>query len=232
MTIGPFWTGDSPAAPIELDLYSEDDLSVYTSATITLHAPDWAAVGSPIVVPFEGEPAIAFTLPAASLGQPGIHTLVPRLTSPTGSVTLPASEFVVQEDTGWHTLDSARQAWSSAPDDDPQLYRLLETARVQCAAYAPKLTGQVSTSTAMTVAPDPENAGYYVLVEPGSTSTAPRPPVNYKQAQLLQARGIWQSTMANVRDQSGPDQFPVTVFPMDWTVKALLRPKRGLGGVA
>jgi hypothetical protein len=53
-------------------------------------------------------------------------------------------------------------------------------------------------------------------------------PVHYRQAQLMQARAIWQSTKANTQDQLGTDGFVVTVFPMDRTVKNILRPHRGV----
>lgn len=50
-------------------------------------------------------------------------------------------------------------------------------------------------------------------------------PVNYRQAQVLQARALYRSGMAGTNDQIGIDGQAVTVFPMDWTVKLLLRPR-------
>ncbi len=52
-------------------------------------------------------------------------------------------------------------------------------------------------------------------------------PDNYLHAQCLQARALYRSTMAGSGDQIGIDGQAVQVFPMDWTVKNLLRPKRG-----
>lgn len=52
-------------------------------------------------------------------------------------------------------------------------------------------------------------------------------PANYKHAQVLQARALYRAGMAGVDNRIGMDGQAVTVFPMDWTVKALLRPKRG-----
>jgi hypothetical protein len=51
-------------------------------------------------------------------------------------------------------------------------------------------------------------------------------PANYVQAQLMQARGIYTSFISNQNDNID-GQFPVRVFPMDWNIKALLRPKSG-----
>ena len=49
-------------------------------------------------------------------------------------------------------------------------------------------------------------------------------PQRFKLAQLMQARALHRSTVAGSNNQFGAE-FPVTVFPMDWTVKTLLRPK-------
>jgi hypothetical protein len=51
-------------------------------------------------------------------------------------------------------------------------------------------------------------------------------PANFKLAQILQARAIHRSTATGSGDQMGGEGFTVTVYPMDWTVRNLLRPKR------
>lgn len=56
---------------------------------------------------------------------------------------------------------------------------------------------------------------------------APPLPARYLTAQAMQARALWRSERAGGGDQFGGGEFAVTVFPMDWTVKALLRPKKG-----
>jgi len=72
---------------------------------------------------------------------------------------------------------------------------LLAAARTQCEAFAPAL-------------------------EEGEDV-----PENYRLAQALQARALYRSGIAGSGDQIGPDGLTVTVFPMDWTVKRLLRPE-------
>jgi hypothetical protein len=52
-------------------------------------------------------------------------------------------------------------------------------------------------------------------------------PTNYLQAQLMQTRAIYTAFIANQNDNID-GQFPVRVFPMDWNIKALLRPKTGI----
>jgi hypothetical protein len=52
-------------------------------------------------------------------------------------------------------------------------------------------------------------------------------PVNYRQAQIMQARNLWQSIKKDPSGSIGPDGMTIPVFPLDWVVKAILRPKRG-----
>lgn len=73
----------------------------------------------------------------------------------------------------------------------------LHVARIQCEEFAPALAEG---------APVPEN---------------------YVAAQIMQARALVRSGHVGAGDQAGGYGETVTVFPMDWTVKALLRPRRG-----
>lgn len=57
---------------------------------------------------------------------------------------------------------------------------------------------------------------------PAFTGDAPE---NYVAAQILQAKALVRAGVVGTNDQSGYDNT-VAVFPMDWTVKALLRPKK------
>ena len=51
-------------------------------------------------------------------------------------------------------------------------------------------------------------------------------PENYVAAQVMQARALVRAGVVGSGDQTGYGET-VTVFPMDWTVKNLLRPKKG-----
>lgn len=112
--------------------------------------------------------------------------------------------------TGWlHAglIGTVQRYWPGAADIDiAELDALLASAAIQCDAYAPQIT--VTT------------------LEDGTTVEGIAPD-NYLHAQVLQARALYRSTMAGSGDQIGIDGQAVTVFPMDWTVKNLLRPKRG-----
>lgn len=44
----------------------------------------------------------------------------------------------------------------------------------------------------------------------------------------MQARALYRAGVAGSGENIGEDGFTVTVHPMDWTVKALLRPPSGI----
>lgn len=89
------------------------------------------------------------------------------------------------------------EMWPDASTlDDGTVQTVLEAAQEQCASYAPPL------------------------------SEGQQVPSSYKVALLMQARATWRSMIAGSGDTIGPDGYVVTVYPMDRTVKALLRPQR------
>ena len=54
------------------------------------------------------------------------------------------------------------------------------------------------------------------------------PPLNYRRAQLMQARNLWNAGKVDpsTGDQ-GEGSFILSPVPLDWTVKQVLRPKQG-----
>lgn len=109
---------------------------------------------------------------------------------------------------GWvdtDTLDVSTE-WRDAPSDDDVLARYLNSAYDQCLAFLPHardaLTGEL-----VPVVPSPV-------------------PDRLRLAQIMQARALYNGVITGANDQQGEGSFGVTVFPMDWSVKNLLRPKR------
>lgn len=82
--------------------------------------------------------------------------------------------------------------------DEPQLSLIVEAALIQVQEYAPAL---------------PDGGGI---------------PANYRQAQVMQTRNLWNATRVDAGGGSGDGDFIIRPFPLDWQVKALLRPKRGV----
>lgn len=115
------------------------------------------------------------------------------------TVTDVTPSWEVQPYDGWASLEDARTAWIDAETmDDAELLGYLQAAYEQCVAFAPALADDVDEV-----------------------------PARYIRAQVQQARALWRSLSAGDDNGLGPDGLTVTVFPMDWTVKALLRPRRG-----
>ena len=101
----------------------------------------------------------------------------------------------------WHDTTSARVEWPGAPADDLTLTTLLEAAKGQVISFA-----GVSIDDAAV-------------------------PVNYRLAQLLQTRNLWNASKVDAGNgQMGEDTFVIRPFPMDWTVKALIRPPVAIPG--
>ena len=109
----------------------------------------------------------------------------------------------------WYTPDTVREQWSGAPKSATLLQNLLDTAKLQVLAFAPVF-----------VAPEGE-ANYC--------------PVNYRIAQGMQVRAIWDSQNANVGGNedgaSGLDGYQVRTYPMSQNIKTLLRPPQGVPGL-
>lgn len=71
----------------------------------------------------------------------------------------------------------------------------------------------------------------YELCSAYAPAVVPSPiPERYLLAQMEQAKSMWEASRKS-GDELGPEGFAIRIFPMDWSVKNLLRPKRGLGSV-
>lgn len=129
----------------------------------------------------------------------GVYELRVKVTSGERHERLPMISVIVQDDTtGWHTLDSIREIWAAAPDHDLALYELLEVSKNDCLAYAPALV---------------EGA---------------KAPINYKRGQYLHARNGFNAGAVDTNGEMGDNGFVIRPFPLDWTVKQTLRPKRAV----
>lgn len=119
--------------------------------------------------------------------------------------------------TGWLTTADARGEayWPTCDLDNDGLHALLTSAEVQCTAYAPDVAHAASVTGAQILDTDADDVPTEALV-----------PETWRKAQAFQARALHRSTLAGNGDTIGGDGLTVTVFPLDWTVKALLRPAR------
>jgi len=107
---------------------------------------------------------------------------------------------------GWVSNEEARALNADLDTlDDTELGVYLDAAYEACVAFLP-------------VGPD------YTAPE---AATASR-----KIAQVMQAANIWRSQRTGSGNtEFGAGEFAITVFPLDFNVKQLLRPKRGIPAV-
>lgn len=193
-----FYIGDHPA-PLTVE-----PVSVVLSPGSTAAAELVLATGAAqeLVTAVDGG-TIHVYLPVMTLT--GKHSVRIVATTSDSVLTLPPITVVVEHEDGdgWHTLDSARAEWADAPegddDEDARLYDLLQIAREQVLAFAPARQDG-----------DPV-------------------PARYRAAQVMQARNLWNGLRKNPGEETmGADGFSVTIFPLDWNVRALIRPIRAV----
>ncbi len=105
---------------------------------------------------------------------------------------------------GWVNTDELDE-WRDAPSDEPTLARYLGAAYGQCLDFLPQQRDETGALVPVVPTPVPDRL---VL------------------AQIMQARALYNGVVTGTDDRQGIDGSGVTVFPMDWAVKNLLRPKR------
>ena len=203
--LGALWVGDVPLSPTRADFVDEAGTTVNVSEYASWSAYMLSPVGEVLgeLTGSEHGNHLEFTWPTTTILEiPGVHTIVITFFDALGvEVQAEPWKFIVQAIDGWLSLEQARAQWADAPLDDVFLFQLLDTAKEQCLAYAPAL---------LIGAPVP---------------------ARYIQAQLTQARALYQSTIANQADNVGIEGFTVRVFPLDFTIRAMLRPKKAIGGM-
>lgn len=201
--LSSIWVGDIPPSPMRWDFVDENGDPVQISEFEAWNV-DLIAPNGTIVGSQSGTPTGNHL--ELAFGAPSLAT-VPGIYQlvfrfTDGAIlTAEPFEFVVQAEDGWLDLQMARAQWADAPYDDILLHQILDSAKAQCIAYAPAIP-----------------AGEH-------------PPINYIQAQLMQARALYQSVIANQNDNVSIEGFSVRVFPLDFTIRALLRPKRAIGAM-
>lgn len=202
--VGPYWVGDNPGS-FEIDVTDDigevADLEAFTAATAELFAP--GTITNPV--------AMAATLNALDgsvtvewpedtpVAADGLYAVRIRLTGPAGSRYVDPLNVVGMAFDGWISLSQAAAWWSDAPSENPSyLYMLLYAAKRAILGWAKEL---------------PEGTP---------------PPPHYIDGQLLQAQAIYTLGQSNPQESVGFEQLSVRVYPLDWNIKQLVRPRRAI----
>lgn len=194
-----YYVDDVPENPFEIEPPEDVELDQFDSAVAYFTTPSVDEIAAASADINDDAVLVAFE-EGAIFTEPGLWTLTVTLLSDTASRRLPSIRLVVQDDDGWHTLDTARHNWSDAATiEDDILWEILAVAKLEVVAYAPALAAEAPV------------------------------PVNYRKGQLMQARSLWNASKVDPSSGAiGDDSFAITPFPLDWQVKQVLRPKRAV----
>lgn len=200
-----YYIGDIPSEAIVLDPPETITLGDFDTATAELINPAGTATTVPASID-TGLAVIIVDLPndVSLFLDEGVYRLRIRLASPDGYVQrIPDVPLVAQDpDSQWHTLDTIRDAWADAEIiPDALLWQALEVVKGEVLTFAPALADGT---------PIPEN---------------------YRAAQRDHLRNKANAAKVTPDGGLGQDDFIVRPFPLDWHVKATLRPKRGIGAI-
>jgi hypothetical protein len=168
-------------------------------------APDGTEITS-LTADVQGQ-VIEVTFPATTIfDQVGIYTVICIIDHAHGHEIVAATQVdpvrIVADDTSaeWATLAITRSQWiDSRTIDDDVLYEILQVAKTQVLDYAPALAAAAAV------------------------------PTHYRMAQISQARNIYNGSIVDATNGDiGSDTFTIRPFPLDWQIKQLLRPRRGV----
>lgn len=199
-----FRRGDAPAEiSVELATIDGNPVSLEGITGATAELIDPAGIRHPLTAALVVADRITVGFGGLELGVGGVWSLELVVAGAGSSLAVEPAPLVVEHGDGWHTLASGRGQWADAPRVDVDMFELLELAKGQCIEYAPDLP-----------------AGAVV-------------PLAWRQAQRMQARNIWNASKTDPASGGfGDGEFVLRPYPMDQTIRYMLRPKRAIGATA
>jgi hypothetical protein len=197
---------DVPANPVVFEIVDDIPVAGYTSAAGVLSDPAGAVIpltGATFTLGSETddddpEPIITVSWGSVTpFALAGLYQLAVTLHGAAGAqAMLPNFPIIVEAEDGWLTMSSLRRNWRDAPVDDEDVFELLSLSRAAVIEFAP------------------------VLAEGAII------PANYRKGQRMQARNTWNAAVVDPSNgQIGDDTFVIRPYPLDWSVKQILRPK-------
>lgn len=199
---GPYFIGDTPR-PLTLNL-EDDGAPVLWDDADSITGQIIPPTGAPVSVtftPVTGESTVPVVWPVGyEFEAEGVYRLriIAQISGVT--VTVQTRPWAVESFAGWHTIETARELWADLPSDQVEAYNMLNGARGAVEDYD---DGRVLTGPTVAV------------------------PDRFRQAQLMQARAVWNATKTGSEEQIGVDGFAVRVYPLDRNIRQLIRPRSG-----
>ena len=199
-----YYVGDIPSEPVAIEPArgQEDiDLTKFTSASASLRKWGGAEVEATFAAVIESGMVVVNWPATSPFADAGLFTLNVTLNGTGVQERIAPVYFVAQDDDGWMNLDQTRGMWSGANQmTDELLWDALNLSKQQVLEFAPALADD---------APIPDS---------------------YRSAQWKQAKNLWNANKANPSsgDTGDPDGFSLTIYPLDWQIRQILRPKRGV----
>lgn len=199
----PYYVNDIPAEALVLDPPETIVIDDYAGAIAAMIDPAGVSTSVPASI-LDGMVVVDLPNDSTLFATAGVHRLRVTLNDPAGYVQrIPDVPLVVQDEADeWHTLDTIRAEWPDAEHiPDVSLWEILEVAKGQVVEFAPAIA-----------------AGAPI-------------PIEWKTAQRVQSRNIWNAARVAPDGTTGQDDFVIRPFPLDWHVRQILRPKRAIGGM-
>ena len=197
-----YYLDDKPAIPHIIDEFPES-IDLESFTAATAVIIDPAGESLPTTATID-DGAVEVAWPVDSVFTlEGIYRIRVTLTGLDVSQRLPDVRIVAQDsDSEWHTLDSIRHEW---PEADT-------ISDVTLWTLLETVRGQIAQF--------------------GTTLTGASALDATQYAQRLQVRNAWNAARVAPDGGFGEGEFVIRPFPLDWHVKQVLRPKRGVPVVA
>jgi hypothetical protein len=196
-----YYAGDIPAEAVAIEPARNGepiDLTPFTALDSEAVLRDFdgeiVVEDGEFLISFLDEMVVLDWPPTTPFAAAGIYTLEVTLVGADARERLEPVYFVAQENSTWHTLDTARALWSDATAiTDPRLFQLLELARAQVEQYGTTLTGsdaiRANREAQLGQARNLLNAGRAESGEDGTDTFVLRPfPLDWMIKQILRPK--------------------------------------------
>lgn len=193
--------GDTPGDALVLEIAEAPDWTTGASATWELEGGTEPAAAIASVTYDSGPDPATVTLGIDASAVAAAGVLVVRIYlegEGTEREALAPYRIPVESLEGpWLSLAELREEWADAPENNRVLFAISRAAIRAILRWAPNNPNDPAT-------PDADS---------------------YRRAHVMHSRATWQAATGTTSDTLGDGEFAVTIYPLDWHVKNVLRGK-------